>query len=214
MFSSLTITPDSLEEVPAKSSLPWVWFGFFFVAAFIIEETLMVALGLDESGASIVLILIALGGWIYWLFCVSRFHNILREISRNHYPITGAEAAWKHIIPFYNLVWIFRWPSTMSEYLNQRQRVKMVSGNLLGVCLLISLLIGRFLDGGVGMTGIFVVAMYISSKLRKHVELIKGVSKDMLPPAPDPSLFRQIPAEDKQASLPADTITGLPPQGA
>jgi hypothetical protein len=194
--------------------LPWVWFGFFFVAAFIIEETLMVALGLDESGASIVLILIALGGWIYWLFCISRFHKILREISRNHYPITGAEAAWKHIIPFYNLVWIFRWPATMSEYLNQHQRVKMVSGNLLGVCLLISLLIGRFLDGGVGMTGIFAVGMYISAKLRNHVELIKGLSKDMLPPPPDANLFRQLPTEENQAGSAAATITGLPPQGA
>jgi hypothetical protein len=214
MFTSLAITPDSLEEVPAKSSLPRVWFGFFFVAAFVIEETLLVAFGLDQSLATSVLILIAIGGWIYWLFCVSRFHNILREISRNHYPITGAEAAWKHIIPFYNLVWIFRWPSTMSDYLNQRQRVTMVSGNLLGACLLISLLIGRFLDGGVGLTGTFAVGMYISAKLRKHLELIKGLSKDMLPPPPDPSLFRQLPAEDNQAGLPSETVTGLPPQGA
>lgn len=192
MYTSLSITSDAVDELPAKSSLPWVWFGFFFVAAFIIEETLMIAFDLDQSIASVVLILIALAGWIYWLFCVSRFHNILREISRNHYPITGAEAAWKHLIPFYNLVWIFRWPTAMSEYLNRHERVKMVSGNLLGVVLLISLLIGRFVDGGVGLAGTLTVGLYMSAKLRKHVELIK-VLQDKLPPPPDASLFTRAP---------------------
>lgn len=192
MYTSLSITSDVVDELPARSSLPWVWFGFFFVAALIIEETLMIAFDLDQSVTSAVWILIALAGWIYWLLCVSRFHNILREISRNQYPITGAEAAWKHLIPFYNLVWIFRWPTAMSEYLNRRERVKMVSGNLLGVVLLISFLIGRFIDGGIGLAGTLIVGLYISAKLRKHLELIK-VSQDKLPPPPDASLFARAP---------------------
>jgi hypothetical protein len=192
MYTSLTITPDSLEELPAKSSLPWVWFGFLFAAAFVIEETLIIGLELDQSVGMVVLILIEIAGWIYWLFCVSRFHRILREVSRNQYPITGAEAVGKHFIPFYNLVWVFRWPAVLSEYLNRRDRVKMVSGNLLGLFLLLSLLIGRFLDGGVGLTGTFAVGMYISAKLRRHMELV-GVSRDMLPPPPDASLFGSAP---------------------
>ena len=212
MFTSLNLTPDALEELPAKSSLPWVWFGFLFAAAFVIEETLMIALGLDEPVATAVLRLLGLGGWIYWLVCVARFHTILREISRNSYPITGAEAAWKHIIPFYNLVWIFRWPTAMSEYLNRRARVKMVSGGLLGALLLISALIARFVDGGVGLTGTFAVGMYISAKLRQHVELIKGLSPDMLPPPPDPNWYRQVSAEGNQPNLQAGATTELPPQ--
>lgn len=203
MYTSLSITSDSVDELPARSSLPWVWFGFFFVAAFIIEETLLIAFDLDQSMASVVLILIAVAGWIYWLFCVSRFHNILREISRNYYPITGAEAAWKHLIPFYNLVWIFRWPTAMSDYLNRHERVKMVSGNLLGVVLLISLLIGRFVDGGVGLAGTLTVGLYMSAKLRKHVELIK-VSQDKLPPPPDASLFRRAP--EKQPGIESESV--------
>jgi hypothetical protein len=190
MFTSLMLTPDALDEVPAKSSLPWVWFGFLFVAAFIAEETLMFALDLDPEVGQLVLVLIGFAGWIYWLCCVSRFHNILCEISRNHYPISGAEAAWKHFIPFYNLYWTFRWPSAMSDYLNRRERVKMVSGNLLGAVLLVSLFIARFFDGAIGLTGIFVIGMYISAKLRQHVELIRGSSPDMLPPPPDPNWSR------------------------
>lgn len=222
MYTSLSITSDAVDELPARSSLPWVWFGFFFVAAFIIEETLMVAFDMDESVATVVLILIALAGWIYWLFCVYRFHTILHEISRNQYPITSAEAAWKHIIPFYNLVWIFRWPAAMSEYLNRRERVKMVSGNLIGVVLLVFLLIFRFIDGGIGLAGTLTVGMYMSAKLRRHLELI-NVSPDKLPPPPDPSLFARAPekqpgieselvVESRQARLQNDATTRLPPQ--
>lgn len=214
MFTTLPLTPDALEEIPAKSSLPWVWFGYLFVAAFLTEETLMFALDLDPEVAKVVLVLIALSGWIYWLFCVSRFHNILREVSRNHYPITGAEALWKHFIPFYNLVWMFHWPATMSEYLNRRERVKMVSGNLLGVFLLIFVITGRFLDGAVGLAGTFTVGMYISAKLRKHIELIKGLSPNMLPPPPDPNWYRQSSAAGSQPKLNAVATEPPPPGGA
>lgn len=200
MFTSLTLTPNPNEEVPNRSSLPWVWLGFLFAAAFLIEETLMIVLGLDQSVATVVLILIAIAGWIYWLFCVSRFHQVLHEISGNRYPISNLEAVGKHFIPFYNLVWIFRWPAAMSEYVNQRQRVKMVSGNLLGGLLLMSLLTSRFLDGGVGLTGTFAVGMYISAKLGRHVELI-GALRDRLPPPPDPSWSRSSPTENAPASL-------------
>jgi hypothetical protein len=190
MFTSLMLTPDALEEVPAKSSLPWVWFGFLFVAAFITEETLLFALDLDPAVAKLMLAVIGLSGSIYWFFCVSRFNNILCEVSRKHYPISGAEAVWKHFIPFYNLYWMFRWPSEMSDYLNSRERVKMVSGNLLGAGLLLSALLGRFFDAGVGLAGTFVVGMYISTKLSRHVELIKASTPEMLPPPPDPNWYR------------------------
>jgi len=209
MYPSLSITSQPVfDELPAKSSPPWVWFGFFFVAAFITEETVMLVFQLDQSVANSLLILIGLAGWIYWLFCVSRFHRILGEISRNQYPIAPGEAAWKHFVPFYNLVWIFRWPAAMSDYFNQRERVKMVSGNLLGVFLLLAALTSRFLDGGVGLAGTFVVGMYISAKLRKHVALIGG-SKDRLPPPPDPSLFQRAPMEDVQPDLQAGSTTTL-----
>ena len=209
MIAPLSITADTPDEAPPRSSFPWVWFGLFFVAAFAILEALMVALDLDEQMMTAQLILIALAGWIYWLFCVFRFHKILREISRNHYPISSGEVVWKHFIPFYNLVWIFRWPAELSNYLNRRQRVKMVSGNLLGVFLLIFLLTGRFIDGGVGLAGTFTVGMYISAKLRKHVELIKGMSPDRLPPLPDPSLFSQ-PAPVTQLDSRTDATTAAP----
>lgn len=196
MTSLLTLTPDLTEERPAKSSLPWVWFGFFFVAAFLIEETLTFVLEMDEAFTTIVLIVIAVAGWIYWLFCVYRFHKVLKEVSANRYPISGAEAVGKHFIPFYNLVWVFRWPNALSDYVNQRGRVKMASGNLLGVVLLLSMLTGRFLDAGLGLSATFAIGMYISAKLRRHVELIGELDK--LPPPPDPSWFKDARRAENQ----------------
>ena len=199
MFPSITLTPDSLDETPAKSSLPWVWVGFFFVAAYIIEETLFVVLELEETFVDLVLRLIGLAAWIYWLVCVSRFHKLLHEISRHNYPISSSEAVWKHLIPFYNLVWVFRWPAAMSDYINGRERVKMVSGNLLGFFLLISLLFARFVDGGVGLAGTFIVGMYIAAKLREHINLI-GSQYHRLPPPPDPMMFGDPAQQDFQTT--------------
>jgi len=174
-------TPDSLEEVPAKSSPAWVWLGFIFAAAFLFQETLAVLLEFEEAVTNLTLILIGLAGWIYWLFCVFRFHKILIEMSRNQYPVGAGEAVGKHLIPFYNFVWIFRWPTHLSDYLNQRGRVHVVSGKLLGLLLLLSALTARFVDGGVGLIGMFAVGMYISAKLRRHIQLVKG---ERLPPPP------------------------------
>jgi len=190
IFGTPSITPDSLDELPAKHSLPWVWFGFVFPAAFFVEEFLHVYLELDQSVAKLTLIAIAIAGWIFWLFCVSRFHTILREISRNHYPTTNAEAVGYHFIPFFNLYWVFKWPTTMSDYVNQRGRVSMVSGSVLGVIMLISLLIGRFFDGGIGMLGVFSVGLYTSAKLRAHLQ---SISPGVLPPPPDASWFAPAP---------------------
>ena len=187
-MTPLLTTPDQEQERPARSSLPWVWFGFFFVAAFLLEETLMIVLELDEDASTLVLVATGLAGWIYWLFCVHRFHKILKEVSANRYPISGAEAVGKHFIPFYNLVWVFRWPSALSDYLNRHGRAKMASGNLIGLLLLLSMLTSRFLDGGVGMTGMFALGMYMSAKLRTHIQSIGAPAN--LPPPPDPNWFK------------------------
>lgn len=190
MFSSYSITSvSSLEESPARSSAPWVWFGFIFAAAFLGAEFVVVFTETEESVANLLLMFIAAGGFIYWLFCVHRFHKILHELSRNNYPIGTSEAVWKHFVPVLNLIWIFQWPKTFSDYLKERGRVRMVSGNLIGLLILVSLLL-RFFDGSVGLACLFGVTLHLSAKLRKHMQLVKGIE---LPPLPDPGLFRQPP---------------------
>lgn len=189
---------EGFDELPAKSSIPWVWFGYFFAFAFLVGESLSVGLDLEPTSFDLVLVLIALSGWIYWLVCVFRFHTILREISRNHYAITGAEAVGRHFIPFYNMIWIFKWPAAFSDYINARGRVKMVSGNLLGVLFMAGALL-RFVDAAIGLTVIFSVGMYMSAKLRRHIAEIKALSPEMLPPLPDASMFRAASISNEQS---------------
>ena len=207
MFNSLSITSPGItadaEERVAKSSMPWVWFGFLFVAAFLAQEVTAIVFELDERVSTLFLTVLGLAGWIYWLSCVHRFHKILNEVSKNRYQITPSEAVGKHFIPFYNLAWLFVWPSTMSNYINRHGRVKVISGYLLGAILLIFLLLTRFFDGAIGLAGIFTVGMYLSAKLRKHIQSVPG--SYALPPLPDPSMFG--PRNDQTPNV--DSASGL-----
>jgi hypothetical protein len=202
MFSSITVAP-AYDETSPKSSPPWVWLGFFFAAAFFVIEVLFVLMELDEPSINLVLTVISIGGWIYWLVCIHRFHKILAELSDGRYPIAPGEAAGRHIIPFYNLVWIFKWPAEMSNYINERGRVKMINGYLLGTILLFALL-ARFVDGAIGLAFLFATTLYISAKLKKHVAEVRGVDPNKLPPLPDPEMFRS--RDTAPASNPVRTV--------
>lgn len=189
MFESILNSTDTSAESLPKSSFPWVWIGYLFAVAFLVAEIVMLVFGLEGNDMTLGLIPIALGGWIYWLFCVHRFHKILAEMSQNRHEIAPNEAVWKHLIPFYNFVWIFRWPGALSRYVNGRGRIEMASGGVLGILLLMSILVLRFFDGAIGLAGIFSVSIYISSRLRRHVAALRGIAAEMLPPPPDQSLF-------------------------
>ncbi len=83
--------------------------------------------------------LIGLPGVFYWMFCIYRFHKILRELTQGVIQFLPGEAALKHFIPFYNLYWLFKWPGELSNYLNRRGRVQIISGSVIGVMLLLAL---------------------------------------------------------------------------
>jgi hypothetical protein len=186
-MQTLFAEPEILDR-PARSSPPWVWFGFVFAGTFLISEFVVVFMELDESVTKLLFVVIVLAGGIYWLFCIHRFHKILGEMSVNRYPISPAEAVSKHFIPFYNVYWLFAWPLTLTRYLNARGHVRMVSGGVLGFLLLVSVLL-RYADGAVGLALMFSVGLYISAKLRQHIKLVAGTPPEMLPPLPDPRMF-------------------------
>lgn len=186
MFTSITDTDPA--EAPVKSSPPWIWIGFVFAGALFMIDLLSVILELEQRALYGFRLLMVLGGGIYWLICVHRIHKILAQLTRNRYPISPGEAAGKHIIPFYNLVWIFRWPAQLSDYINRRGRVKMISGYLIGAMLLFSLLL-RLVDPAFGLAFVFGVTMYVSNKVKQHVKTGQGITPDQLPPLPDPNIF-------------------------
>ena len=196
MFTSIIGTENETTEQVPKSSPPWVWVGFLFAFAYFVIEIVFVIGSIDEDNnllldkqTELLIGLFGLPGIIYWMVCVHRLHKILGELTRGRYPISPLEAALKHIIPFYNLYWVFKWPGEFSDYLNRRRRVQIISGAALGGMLLLGLLIFRLFDGAIGMACLFGVTMFMSSKLKAHVKALKGVTADQLPPLPDPRIF-------------------------
>ena len=176
------------EQIPT-SSPPWVWIGFIIAVIYLFIEVVAVIVLPEDDPGLVAIGLLGIPGIIFWLVCVHRLHKILAELTQGKYPISPGEAAAKHIIPIYNLYWVFKWPRELSEYLNRRGRIQMISGSLIGVMLLLSLIVYRFFDGAIGMAGIFGVTMFMSSKLKAHVKAVKGITPDQLPPLPDPKIF-------------------------
>jgi hypothetical protein len=207
MFTSIIGTDSETTEQVPTSSFPPVWVGFVFAFIFFVVEVVFVIVTFDweeearamDARVAASLGLLGLPGIIYWMFCVHRLHKILAQMTHGRYPNTPLETALKHLIPFYNLYWIFKWPGEFSDYLNRRGRVKIISGAGLGVMLLLGMIILRVIDGAIGMTCIFAVTMHMSSRLKAHVKALKGITPDQLPPLPDPAIF----------SRPIETSTSL-----
>ena len=159
----------SQEPVPP---LRKIWIGFALAFAFLVAEVVDFAAG-DSPAAKLGLLAAAVAGWFYWLACVQRFHTILNWISprvagASTYPITPSQAVGYHFIPFYNFFWLFKWPMVLSKYLRENTSVRMVPGALLGLLGFLGLLL-RFVDGFLGLSVMFCVALYISRKLREAV---------------------------------------------
>jgi Co/Zn/Cd efflux system component len=200
---SYSILPE--DRLP-KSSLPPVWVGFFFPGAFMAAEIVEIfSTGLEEElsnvEVSIPMIVIAVAGWAYWLFCVYKFHKVLDEMSRGKCPVMPGLAAFGHIIPFFNLYWFFKWPSELSSYLKSRGGVQIVSGYFIGALLLIFVLTTRWFDAGIGLAGLFAVVAYVNRKLQQYIRTLKEASPNTIPPLPDSQYFKsQEPVEKSNSA--------------
>lgn len=157
-----------------------IWVGFVLAFAFLVAEVLKAAASSASTGGSasslgLLTTLDALACWIYWLSCVHRFHRVLNQLSpyvagQSTYPITPGQAVGYNFIPFYNLYWIFKWPSTLATFLRESLSVNVASGGFLGLVLFLGLLLARVIDGFLGFTCIFFIGLYISRKLRRAME--------------------------------------------
>lgn len=155
------------------SPLPRVWIGFVLAFGFLVAEVVETMQG-NESAVGPFTVAAAVAGWIYWFFCVHRFHRILGELSPHAggeptYPISPRQAVGYHFIPFYNLVWYFKWTRELKDFVEGHTSVKMVSAVLLGAVLLLSTIVVRLVDGFIGFTLLFAATLYISRQLRRAV---------------------------------------------
>ena len=150
------------------SKLPPVAIGYisvvlFWVASFIDTEN-------DPNAYFGPLMLIThLISYGFWLFCVFRFHRILKQVTAGSYAISPWVSVGFHFIPIINLWWLIKWPREFSRFIRAQGTVGIWPGTLIGVLLLISTLV-RFFDGGISLFLIFSLGIYLRSKLTRYLE--------------------------------------------
>ena len=146
------------------TNLPKVWVGFIFALAFFLSEII------ELRGAKLepIFRFIAFGGFVYWLFCIHRFHKILGQISTAKYPISPRAAVGFHFIPLFGIVWLIEWPLEFSKFINAQGAVRMVRGGFLGLSFLISFLLG-WVDGALSLALSFLITIYMKNKLQEQI---------------------------------------------
>lgn len=114
-------------STPRGSTVPKVWPGFVFVilpfililfgpgANYQITERLDPGTGRwtditpPHPMAPFAWILVG-AGWLFWLYWVYRVHHAAEADGR---AVSARKAAVLHLVPLYNLYWVFVWPSTL-----------------------------------------------------------------------------------------------------
>ena len=154
------------------ATLPKMWIGYIFaVVLFLYEIFETVNNPRSVHKISPVLWIIAISAWIYWLFCVRSMHRIIAQFTNGKHTISPSEAMWFHLLPLFNLYWIFKWPNEISNFVNKRLATKSMSKGWPGFFLLISIFLGRAVDKSLGLIGIFAVGAYINNKIHSVVKL-------------------------------------------
>jgi len=146
--------------------LPKIWIGYTLAGLLLaIEITEGVRQPENDATNSPLIFLIGLIGLIYWLVCVAKLHKIIRGINQDQYPISPAQAAWLHFMPLFSLFWIFRWTGEMAKMINHYARETRLNAMVPGVLLIAGFIIGRAVDGAIGMAIQFWVLQYLIKHL-------------------------------------------------
>jgi hypothetical protein len=152
--------------IPHARPFP-IWIGFVLcVVLFVVESTD----GATNHLHSIWFWIADIGSVIYLFMCVYRFHQILSDVTCGAYPIEPGEAVFYHLIPLFNLYWLYSWPSRFAEYVNAERAIKVVPGAVIGSRFLASGLVARLVDASFGLAGYFGVMAYLTNRLRLYAD--------------------------------------------
>jgi hypothetical protein len=120
--------------------------------------------------AAIIVIL----GWAYWLYCIYRLHRVILNPTNGAHPVSPDKAVWFHLIPIYNLFWVFRWTNEMANSVNRlgQKMAKGWSGAFLCFALLI-VYFGLLPPSGVlGHAIALAIATIVGSNISRHIRLV------------------------------------------
>jgi hypothetical protein len=178
-------TDALLRRIP----LPRMWIGFALSVLTLASE--FIDFGSDSEQAASrgnpIFFGLVVISWIYWLWCVHRFHDILGSIPGYRHPISPGQAVARHFIPVYNFYWVFKWPSEIDTFVNWRTQAAANRGWIVGALVLLGVLM-RVLDASFGMAIVFAAGAYLSRMILKALTYPPVPATAMAPPGPTPTL--------------------------
>jgi hypothetical protein len=155
--------------------LPKLWIGYLLALATLIGEMIAVAQHPELAKSTefvvppLTIFLPAFIALVYWFTCVYRYHVVLANVPGWSHPVTPNRAVWFHLIPIFNLYWLFRWPYAIAVFVNQRMNAPVMSLWAAGASFLIALLC-RVFEPALGTTMLFFTCAYISRQLKRALE--------------------------------------------
>jgi hypothetical protein len=155
--------------------LPKIWIGYLLAFLTLIGEMIAVARnpelvkGVQFGVPPLEIFLPAFLAAVYWLVCIHRYHVILAHVEGWQHPISPARAVWFHLIPFFNIYWVFRWPYAIAVFVNQRMHARVMSLWTAGASLFIALGC-RVFDPALGTAMLFFSCSFISRQLQRALE--------------------------------------------
>lgn len=167
---------------PAAMSFPKIWPGFVIVSLFLIIEIgipVLNSLGIQQQllGWSALINFVGFwSGFIYWNICVYKIHKSLLVMSDRCYPISPARAVGFGFLPFYNLYWMFKWPSETIHFVKSRSEFKTWKPWIPGLLFLLAGFV-LYLSAAVSFLMDFGVLAYLVGVLKKSLT----VNPDAMP---------------------------------
>lgn len=177
--------PQPGSRAAQMPALPVIWIGYVLGVATIIAEFVAVSLHPElakEGGIPpLYLFLVSFVGGVYWFVCVYRVHVVMAHVPGWTHPISPARAVGFHFIPFYNLYWVFKWPSEIAIFVNGRLKRPVMKPVAVGMAVLAALVL-RIFDPGFGLILLFFPMSYLSECLRRAFAA-PPIQSDTLPPS-------------------------------
>jgi hypothetical protein len=172
-----------------RAPLPKMWIGFALSGLLLASEFLDFGKGPGQQGtrANLLFLIFVLASWIYWLWCVHRYHDILTSIPGYHHPISPGQAVARHFIPFYNFYWVFKWPTEVATFVNWRTQSPTMRGWIVGLLVLAGFVM-RIVDASVGMAIVFCGGVYLSRQIRQALAAPPVPASAMARPGPPSAL--------------------------
>ncbi len=160
------------------TKLPKAWIGYIIAAIFLFAEVSLITDPYNPNDADVILNIIAIIGWVYWLFCIYKIHVVLGRATNWSYPISPGKSFGYNIIPIFNFYWLFKWTNEVANFVNLRIEESQMSKNWPAIILLIGIIVGRFIDGTLAMIITFSVMFYIVLKVKKTIQMASDIAED------------------------------------